>query len=234
MIVNADDFGQSPGVNRGIIEAHQHGIVTSASLMVNWPAAAEAAAYGRAHADLSLGLHFDVGEWCYRNEKWIVLYQVAELDEMKAIADEAARQLAQFRAVVGEDPAHIDSHQHVHRWEPIHTVLADIADELGVPLRHCSSEISYCGNFYGQTANGSPLPEAISVEGLIRTLLALPPGVTELSCHPGLDDDVNSMYRTERAMEVRALCDTRVRTAITAAEIELRSFHGERKPRPVR
>ena len=73
VIVNADDFGQSPGVNRGIIEAHQHGIVTSASLMVNWPAAAEAAAYGRAHADLSLGLHFDVGEWCYRNEKWIVL-----------------------------------------------------------------------------------------------------------------------------------------------------------------
>src|SRR5438477_214415 len=79
VIVNADDFGQSPGVTQGIIEAHQHGIVTSASLMVNWPAAAEAAAYGRAHADLSLGLHFDVGEWCYRNEKWIVLYQVAEL-----------------------------------------------------------------------------------------------------------------------------------------------------------
>ena len=48
LIVNADDFGQSPGVNRGIIEAHQHGIVTSASLMVSWPAAAEAAAYGRA------------------------------------------------------------------------------------------------------------------------------------------------------------------------------------------
>lgn len=47
LIVNADDFGQSPGVNRGIIEAHEHGIVTSASLMVRWPAATEAAAYGR-------------------------------------------------------------------------------------------------------------------------------------------------------------------------------------------
>jgi len=34
LIVNADDFGQSPGVNRGIIQAHEHGIVTSASLMV--------------------------------------------------------------------------------------------------------------------------------------------------------------------------------------------------------
>jgi len=44
LIVNADDFGQSQGVNRGVIAAHEHGIVTSASLMVRWPAAIEAAA----------------------------------------------------------------------------------------------------------------------------------------------------------------------------------------------
>ena len=39
VIVNADDFGQSAGINRGIVEAHERGIVTSASLMVRWPAA---------------------------------------------------------------------------------------------------------------------------------------------------------------------------------------------------
>jgi YdjC-like protein len=44
LIVNADDFGQSSGVNRGIIEAHEKGILTSASLMVRWPATEEAAA----------------------------------------------------------------------------------------------------------------------------------------------------------------------------------------------
>ena len=44
LVVNADDFGQSEGVNRGIIEAHTNGIVTSASLMVRWPAAREASA----------------------------------------------------------------------------------------------------------------------------------------------------------------------------------------------
>jgi predicted glycoside hydrolase/deacetylase ChbG (UPF0249 family) len=48
LIVNADDFGQSHGVNRGVIEAFENGIVTSASLMVRWPAAVEAAAYARA------------------------------------------------------------------------------------------------------------------------------------------------------------------------------------------
>ena len=47
LIVNADDFGQSHGVNRGIIEAHERGVVTSASLMVRWPAARKAAAYAR-------------------------------------------------------------------------------------------------------------------------------------------------------------------------------------------
>ncbi|PYS69828.1 MAG: hypothetical protein DMF73_14065 [Acidobacteria bacterium] len=54
LIVNADDFGQSPGINRGVIEAHENGIVTSASLMVRWPAAAEAAQYARGHPDLSV------------------------------------------------------------------------------------------------------------------------------------------------------------------------------------
>lgn len=55
LIVNANDFGQSAGVNQGIITAHEQGIVTSASLMVRWPAAVEATAYGRAHPEFSLG-----------------------------------------------------------------------------------------------------------------------------------------------------------------------------------
>ncbi len=62
LIVNADDFGRSPGVNWGIIEAHGGGIVTSASLMLRLPAAAKVAAYATEHPDLALGLHFDLGE----------------------------------------------------------------------------------------------------------------------------------------------------------------------------
>src|SRR5438034_11679377 len=76
LIVNADDFGQSAGVNRGIIEAHKAGIVTSASLMVCWPAAVQAAAYARKHPALSLGLHFDFGEWIYHQDNWDNVYEV--------------------------------------------------------------------------------------------------------------------------------------------------------------
>ena len=49
LIVNADDYGLTSGINRGIAEAHENGILTSASLMVRYPAAAEAAAYAKAH-----------------------------------------------------------------------------------------------------------------------------------------------------------------------------------------
>ena len=52
--------------NQGIIRAREHGIVTSAGLMVRWPAAPEAVAYSREHSDLSLGLHFDFGDWAFR------------------------------------------------------------------------------------------------------------------------------------------------------------------------
>src|ERR671917_44151 len=97
LIVNADDFGRSPGVNRGIAEAHERGIVTSASLMVRWPAAAEAAAYGREHPNLGLGLHLDLGEWAYHDGNWVPVYGVVPADDAAAVAEEVARQLAVFR-----------------------------------------------------------------------------------------------------------------------------------------
>ena len=224
LIVNADDFGQSPGINRGIVEAHEQGIVTSASMMVRWPDAAEAAAYGAEHPELSLGLHIDLGEWAYRDETWVPLYEVVALDETGAITDEITRQLARFRGLVGKDPSHIDSHQHVHLREPVRSVVVATARRLGVPLRGCSSEIRYCGNFYGQTAEGSPLPEAISIKGLTKVILELPPGITELGCHPGQGNDLVTMYGAERAEEVKVLCDPRVRRAVSDTGIHLCSF----------
>ena len=61
LIVNADDLGLSSGVNQGILQAHEQGIVTSASLMVRHQAAPEAVAAAREHPRLGLGLHVDLG-----------------------------------------------------------------------------------------------------------------------------------------------------------------------------
>ena len=228
LIVNADDFGQTPGVNRGVVTCHEHGIVTSASLMVRWPAAAEAAAYARDRPGLSVGLHFDLGEWAYRDGEWVLLYEVARPDDRTAVAREAARQLAAFRELVGRDPSHLDSHQHVHREEPARSVLQELARGLGVPLRHFSPAVRYRGDFYGQAGKGWPYPEGIRVEALVALLRSLPPGTTELGCHPGEGDDAPSMYRHERALEVQTLCDSRARGALAAEGIALCSFRDVR------
>jgi predicted glycoside hydrolase/deacetylase ChbG (UPF0249 family) len=226
LIVNADDFGQSPGLNRGIIEAYERGIVTSASLMVRWPAAAEAVAYSRAHPDLSLGLHIDLGEWACRSKTWVPMYEVVPVEDITAVTEEVSRQLATFQRLLDKNPTHIDSHQHMHLREPVRSVLSETASRLGIPLRSCNPVIRYLGDFYGQTADGLPLPDRITVDGLIKILTSLPPGLTELACHPGEADDLETMYRSERAQELRTLCHPMVRTAIETMGIQLCSFDG--------
>jgi predicted glycoside hydrolase/deacetylase ChbG (UPF0249 family) len=224
LIVNADDFGLTEGVNAGIIEAHERGIVTSASLMVLKPASQSAADYSRGHLRLSVGLHLDLGEWAHDGEAWFPVYGVVPLDDRAVVAEELERQLSDFRRLVGRDPTHLDSHQHVHQDEPVRSAAVELARRLDVPLRHFSPGIPYCGRFYGQTAKGLPLPDAISVESLIAILRDLPPGLTELGCHPGRSTAEESVYGVERSTEVEVLCHPEVRTVLSAEGIELRSF----------
>src|SRR4051812_18888854 len=117
LIVNADDFGLSDGVNEGIVRAHEDGIVTSASLMVRWPAAEKAAAYGR-RGGLAMGLHVDLGEWVYSEGSWSARYEVLEEESEALVAREVEYQLERFERLVGRPPTHLDSHQHVHRNDP--------------------------------------------------------------------------------------------------------------------
>jgi chitin disaccharide deacetylase len=192
--------------------------------MVRWAAATSAATYARANPRLSVGLHVDLGEWAFRQGAWVPMYEVVPMEDPSAIASEVASQLAAFRRLIGKDPTHLDSHQHVHREEPVRSLLLELAERLRIPLRGYSGVIRYDGDFYGQTAEGSPLPGHITGDALIATLRALPPGITELSCHPGLGDDLDSMYSTERSQEVRALCDPRIRMTIRTLGIELHAF----------
>jgi len=224
LIVNADDFGLSEGVNRGILRAHDEGIVTSASLMVRQPAAGAAVAEARRRPGLSLGLHVDVGEWLYRDGQWAAVYEVVPGDDAAAVAEEVGRQFDEFVRLVGRPPTHIDSHQHAHRVEPMKRIALAMAARLGVPLRHFSDTVRYCGDFYGQGGKGEPLPELITPAALVCIIRGLPPGVTELACHPGEDPSLASVYRDERAVEVATLCDSGVRSVLREEGADLISF----------
>jgi predicted glycoside hydrolase/deacetylase ChbG (UPF0249 family) len=223
LIVNADDLGRSHGVNRGIAVAHDHGIVTSASLMVRWPAAEEAAVLANSMPWLSVGLHVDLSEWVYRGGEWAQVYAVVD-DDPSEVASESRRQLAVFRSLVGRDPSHLDSHQHVHRAEPVRSVLVHLAAELGVPLRHCAPGIEYRGDYHGQTAKGESRPAALTVEALTAVLRSLAPGTSELGCHPALQVDFESAYGAERLVELGVLCSAEIRTVLEVQDIRLVSF----------
>ena len=224
LIVNADDFGQSPGINRGVIRAHQHGIVTSATLMVRWPAAEDAAAYAREHPDLSVGLHLDLGEWEYVDGEWRARYEVVDTGDPTAVEAEVGRQLETFCRLLGHPPTHLDSHQHVHRHDPVRSALRRVGGQLAVPVRHFTSGVQYRGDFYGQDGRGWPVPDAITVETLVGVLAGLPVGVTELGCHPGEAEDLASTYGAERAVELETLCDPGVKSTVAELGIRLCSF----------
>jgi chitin disaccharide deacetylase len=223
LIVNADDFGLSDPVNAGIAEAHEQGIVTSASLMVRRPAVAAAVEAARHHPGLAVGIHLDLGEWVYEGGQWRVAYERCSSQEPSEVERECRAQVETFRHLLGRDPTHVDSHQHVHMSEPVASVAAALAEELGVPLR--AHAIRYEGGFYGQTGKGEPWPEGIAVEYLVELVESLPQGWTEIGCHPGLGvGGSESSYAAEREQEVRSLCEPSVRSALERAGVALRSF----------
>jgi chitin disaccharide deacetylase len=230
LIVNADDLGLSQSVNRGIAEAHERGIVTSASMMVRQGAAAAAASYARAHPELAVGLHIDLGQWDYVSGEWMVAYERCAQDDAGAVEVECRAQLEDFRRLTGRDPTHLDSHQHTHMSEPVAAVAAGLAAELGIPLR--ARGIRYEGGFYGQTGKGEPYPAGIEAEHLVELIEALPPGPTELGCHPAIGDDTGSSYASERAQELQALCAAQVKAALEREKVKLRSFAQVSTPPP--
>jgi glycosyltransferase involved in cell wall biosynthesis/predicted glycoside hydrolase/deacetylase ChbG (UPF0249 family) len=231
LVVTADEFGRSPGINAGVIAASRNSIVTSASALVRYPAAAEAAQLARQNPELAVGLKVDLGEWECRNGDWVRVREVVPEDDPQALDGEVRRQLATFRQLFGHDPTHLDSHQSVHHVGTVRGVMVGVARELEVPLRFFTPDVSVCTDFYGQTSRGEPYPEGITVNRLLAILETLPPGCTELICHPGVDDDAGA-YSTERTIELDVLCDATVRAAVKALDIRLRTFRELRTDLP--
>jgi chitin disaccharide deacetylase len=123
LIINADDFGYSKGVNLGIIEAFQNGVVTSATLMANMPGAEHAAALAKENPGLGVGIHLVLtcGKPICRDVPSLIndhgeFHRLADLEKIARI-DEVERELtSQFERFLSFriQPTHIDSHHHVH------------------------------------------------------------------------------------------------------------------------
>jgi predicted glycoside hydrolase/deacetylase ChbG (UPF0249 family) len=219
LIINADDFGYTRGVNRGILEAHQRGVVLSTSLMVEAQFAAEAGILARTLPSLGVGLHFVV-----TNENG----PLCDLDDLTVVAGELERQYRLFCDLLGQPPTHLDSHHHVHRRPSLSALFREWAEEHQLPLRGMGP-VHYNGGFYGQWYDAAwhphPAPEWISIENLERLLRRLPQGVTEMACHPAyVTPDLDSTYAIEREMELATLLNPRVPKLIRELGITLTNF----------
>lgn len=211
LIINGDDFGLSHGVNDGIVEAHTRGVLTSASLMVNASAAAEAAAQARQHPGLSVGLHF--------------VDDSPQLDDPGYATKEFAKQLERFRELTGRDPTHVDSHHHVHARGGRITMFARFVEPLGVPLR-LAGQIRYIGGFYAHTRTDVSNVRFVSTEYLLHVVANEAfEGFNELGCHPALRGDFDSSYRYEREVELATLTETRLGEELATLGVHLASFH---------
>ena len=214
VIFNADDFGASTGVNRGIVDCHARGVLTSTSMMVTGRAVQEAVALSREHPDLAIGLHWDV----YGEDE-----RDFSMSDARAVRDEFARQLDAFHDLMGRGPTHVDSHRHAHREQ--FELFQELVDPLGVPLRG-DGRVNWVGGFYAQWEWGVTDLDHVSVATLERMLREeATDGWTEFSCHPGYrSPDYQAMYLAEREEEVRTLTDPRVRVTIDELGLRLASY----------
>lgn len=218
VVVNADDLGYDPEIDRGILEAHDHGLVTSATAMVETPFSADA--LRRAPRTLGLGLHALIDPSMGRSEAEAAL----------------RRQLARFVALRGAPPTHLDSHKHAHAAPEVLEGFAAVALEAGLPVRSVDHRmraflrahgVRTPDHFLGDAARRPAWTEA----ALVAALSGLGEGITEIMAHPGHRPIfTRTSFGAEREIELEALCGEAAREALARSGARPCTYAAVRDP----
>jgi hypothetical protein len=150
LIVNADDYGRSPGISRGILEAHRDGIVTSTTVMINQPGIEAHLQAALEYPALGLGQHLVFTQGCpvlpHRSVPSLVnrrgvfldhhtLWAQPERVSLEQLELELTAQIERFTAQAGRPPDHLDCHHFVHLHPPFFRIYVDLASHFNLPLR---------------------------------------------------------------------------------------------------
>lgn len=195
LIINADDFGYSRGVNHGIIDCHQEGILTSTTFMTNMPGAEHAVQLAKENPDLGVGVHLVLT--CDRplldSHRTIVdvnghfrllnFYQGAFDIDYDEVYAEWKAQIEQFLSY-GLTPTHLDSHHHINSFGEIPKVFLQLAREYNLPVRNnldVPSDVKTTDLFSRQIENA--LKNKQTLDDLFKT-----GDLVEVMCHPAYLD----------------------------------------------
>lgn len=241
VIMNADDFGFSKGVNLAILEGFQHGILTSTSLMVNMPGFEHAVSLMKQYPDLlNVGIHLvttvqysvvkglktltDENDHFYRDPEIIEKSEQSELDK------EYQAQMDKFLAT-GLKPDHIDFH--VCTTPKQLKAAMKLAQKYHLPMRAQDQQIEGILKEHGIVYAPCHIPDFYD-HGTVDTLLKLfekaldeKREIIELALHPAYVDQTLldlSSYHIQRAREFASLMNPEVATFIQQHDIELISF----------
>jgi predicted glycoside hydrolase/deacetylase ChbG (UPF0249 family) len=247
LIVNADDFGYTPGVTAGIVRAHREGIVTATTMMANAPDTDGAAKAARAVPGLDVGVHLVVTYGVPLTPSERIPSLVADgrfprvADLLRAGQPNADEALVEYRAqyrrvrdLIGHEPSHLDTHHWVHDLPALEDALLALAKETGAAVRTHDGRQRARFRDAGVRTPDHFVREfqhsgAIHVEALLDLLerIAEAGGVVELMCHPAEPDAgllEGSSYAPERGVELETLTHPRVRAAVARLGIELGDY----------
>ena len=150
IIINADAFGLCDGVNKAVAQAHTDGVLTSATIMVNMPAAEKAVKIAKKLPSLGIGVHLNLaegrpilketcinrlldadGKFAY-SPFMLSLLSLAGHKIREAIRAELAAQI-QWVIDHGLMPTHLDSNEHIHAFPALFSIVCQLARRFGIP-----------------------------------------------------------------------------------------------------
>lgn len=243
VIINGDDFGLTIGCSKGIIKALKEGVLTSTTVMINIPDAIKSIEFARKNEIEEMGLHLTLtcgnpiseikqvislvdnsGKFYKRRNK---LFPKMKLEEVRI---ELENQIKAFLNT-GLKLTHLDSHHHIHMYDGIREIVADLAKNYDIPLRAPNKETKkylsihdiktsdyFSMDFYG---------DDVSMENLKRIIEDFPEGIVEIMAHPAyVDDDLTkiSSYNTNRERELEILTNDDLKKWLKEKDIKLISF----------
>jgi chitin disaccharide deacetylase len=230
IIVNADDFGYSRGVNYGILDSHLNGIVNSTSLMMNMFGTDHAIELAKKNPSLQVGIHLvltcgkpllqDVPSLVDTNGNFKRLSRLkGNLDiSLSDLEREWSAQIEKFLAS-GLNLTHIDSHHHVHTFNEFLPVIQKLANKFQLPVRtngyeriegvEAFSDVCLV-DFYGDGVTSNYfqlLPERVEKGRKV-----------EVMCHPAYLDSYllsGSSYTHDRLKEIDVLTTVKLPEGVT-------------------
>lgn len=229
VVFNADDLGYTHGVNQGIIDGFEHGVIRSTTMLMSSPYIGEAKHMVESHPGLGVGVHLnltlgmslthgktisDEHGMFYPGRKTIWTHEDIDYHE---IYEEWKAQIEKYIEVFGHKPTHLDSHHSVHDANPkAYEISSGLAKEYGLTMRRYGP-YQFVMGFFGDD-------EHCSVSWLIHLLEENKDKDIEIMVHPAWCDRElydQSSYSLGRVKELSTLCSQQLKDYIQAQGIEL-------------